>query len=189
LYSCWKTIIFDQNTYKYYSLKEVSVISNKTISAIEVSVFLAKNAIHRNITTDEMSSHLGISVSYLEYILKTLKLSGIVTAAKGPGGGYHIQGKASDISVWEVAKVFETTLQSAPPESENPNLAPSAYELGLQAVIRDELEGSTLADFVDAEPQEPSLFEEALGRFRLKPLSVPLLPKAANSVFQWHMVI
>jgi len=104
------------------------VISNKTISAIEVSVFLAKNAIHRNITTDEMSSHLGISVSYLEYILKTLKLSGIVTAAKGPGGGYHIQGKASDISVWEVAKVFETTLQSAPPESENPNLAPSAYD-------------------------------------------------------------
>jgi hypothetical protein len=91
--------------------------------------------------------------------------------------------------VWEVAKVFETTLQSAPPESENPNLAPSAYELGLQAVIRDELEGSTLADFVDAEPQEPSLFEEALGRFRLKPLSAPLLPKAANSVFQWHMVI
>ena len=56
-------------------------------------------------------------------------------------------------------------------------------------MIRDELEGSTLADFVDAEPHEPSIFEDALGRFRLKPLSVPLLPKAANSVFQWHMVI
>jgi hypothetical protein len=108
---------------------------------------------------------------------------------KRPGGGYHIQGKASDITVWEVAKVFETTLQPALEESESPNLSPSSYELGLQAVIRNELEASTLADFVSSEPHQQSKFEDGLGRFRLKPLAMPMLPKAANSVFQWHMVI
>jgi len=169
--------------------KEVFMISNKTISAIEVSVFLAKNAKYRNITTDEMSSQLGISVSYLEYILKALKLGGIVAASKGPGGGYHIQGRTSDITVWEVAQVFEATLDASSTELDNPNLAPSAYEFGLQAVIRDELEASTLADFVNSELREPSPLEDAGGRFRLKPLSMPMLPKAANSVFQWHTVI
>jgi Rrf2 family protein len=184
-----ETCFIEENTRKYYSIKEIYVISNKTISAIEVSVFLARNANHRNITTEEMSSRLEISVSYLEYLLKTLKQSGIVAASKGPGGGYHIQGRACDITVWKVAQLFEKTLQLDPADPENPNLAPSAYELGLQAVIRSELEASTLADFVNSEPQDPFPLEGTAGRFRMKPLSMPLLPKAANSVFQWHTVI
>lgn len=165
------------------------MISNKTIIAIEVCVFLANNAKQRNVTTDAMSSQLGISVSYLEYILKTLKLNGIVAAAKGPGGGYHIQASSSDISIWEVAKVFETTLHSVSIEQTQTSNAPSAYELGLQAVIRDQLESSKLTDFIDLEPRDSLQAEETLCRFRLKPLITPVPPKAANSVFQWHTVI
>ena len=165
------------------------MISNKTISAIEGCVFLAKHANHRNITTDEMSSRLGISVSYLEFLLKTLKQGALVAASKGPGGGYHLLGRACDTSVWDIAKVFEATLQAGQEEPDNPNLVPSDYELGLQEVIRSELEAASLADFVHSELLEPPPLEGTSGRFRLKPLSLPMLPKAANSVFQWHTVI
>ncbi len=157
------------------------MISKKTINAIEVCVFLAGQSHASYATTTEMSPRLGLSVSYLENLLKPLKAHNIVTAMKGPGGGYRIGGDVSLITIWDIALAFEPTI---PPEQ----LAP--YEVDLQEVVKQTLSHFTLADFADeSQDTQARDFVQAMGRFKFKPLAAPLMPKAPNSVFQLSLMM
>lgn len=167
------------------------MISKKTINAIEVCVFLASQRSLGYVTTTELSPRLGLSISYLENILKPLKENDLVTAMKGPGGGYMIRGDVSLLSVWDIAAVFECTFIESPTsheagvEAESVTLA--SYELGLEQIVKDTLSNFTLADFVDYALVEVKSYAKEMGRFKFKPLPAPLVPKAPNSVFQLHM--
>jgi hypothetical protein len=46
------------------------------------------------------------------------------------------------------------------------------------------LKSFTLADFADFCASDASAYAEVVGRFKFKPLPVPFMPKAPNSVFQ-----
>jgi DNA-binding IscR family transcriptional regulator len=158
------------------------MISKKTINAIEVCV---------------LSPRLDLSISYLENILKPLKAHNIVGAMKGPGGGYMILGDTSLISIWDIASVFECTLDPASPvdvetviETAEDKSVPASYELGLEQIVKATLSNATLADFVDeSRDLEACSFVQTLGRFKFKPLVAPLMPKAPNSVFQLSMMM
>lgn len=163
------------------------MISKKTINAIEVCVFLASQRSLGYVTTTELSPRLGLSISYLENILKPLKEHDIVTAMKGPGGGYMIRGDVSLLSVWDIASVFESTSTEAPLSDEAEPLVLASYELGLEQIVKDTLSNFTLADFVDYALVEVKSFAQEMGRFKFKPLPTPFMPKAPNSVFQLHM--
>lgn len=152
------------------------MISKKTISAIEVCVFLAGQRHMGYVTTTDMSPRLDLSISYLENLLKPLKAQNIVSAMKGPGGGYMILGDISLITIWDIAAIFE----SATPAEQL-----AGYELDLLQVVKDTLSNFTLADFADeAADHQARDFVQALGRFKFKPMAAPLMPKAPNSVFQ-----
>jgi len=171
------------------------MISKKTINAIEVCVFLASQRSLGYVTTTELSPRLGLSISYLENILKPLKENNIVTAMKGPGGGYMIRGDVSLLSVWDIAAVFECTFIEAPLSNESESEAGveaepvtlASYELGLEQIVKDTLSNFTLADFVDYALVEVKSYAKEMGRFKFKPLPAPFIPKAPNSVFQLHM--
>jgi Rrf2 family protein len=162
------------------------MISKKTIHAIELCVLLAGKRGEGYLTTTDLSPRLGLSISYLENILKPLKDSGIVLSMKGPGGGYMIRGDVSLISIWDVACVFETSLLDSEhaPEAN----ACESYELGLEEVVMKTLKGLTLSDFADFSSAEINTFTDAVGRFKFKPLPMPFVPKAPNSVFQLGMM-
>ena len=168
------------------------MISKKTINAIEVCVFLAGQRHAGHITTAELSPRLDLSVSYLENLLKPLKAHHIVTAMKGPGGGYMILGDISLISIWDIASVFEQTFDAAPvtdaslpTDQFEDQTSPASYELGLEHIVKTTLSNFTLADFVDESRDEDAhSFVQTLGRFKFKPMAAPLMPKAPNSVFQ-----
>ena len=173
------------------------MISKKTINAIEVCVFLAGQRHLGYVTTTELSPRLGLSISYLENLLKPLKAHDIVSAMKGPGGGYMVQGDTSLISIWDIACVFESTfdtrfdaqLSHDDEVIEDPSL-PASFELGLEQVVKDTLSNFTLADFVDESRDEAARsFVQTMGRFKFKPLAAPLMPKAPNSVFQLSMMM
>ena len=173
------------------------MISKKTINAIEVCVYLAGQRHAGYVTTTEMSPRLDLSISYLENILKPLKAHAIVSAMKGPGGGYMIQGDTSLISIWDIASVFECTLdtttavdaEAATPTPEEKS-TPASYELGLEQIVKATLSNFTLADFVDeSRDQEARSFVQTMGRFKFKPLVAQLMPKAPNSVFQLSMMM
>ena len=164
------------------------MISKKTINAIEVCVFLAGQRHAGYVTTTELSPRLGLSISYLENLLKPLKAHHIVSAMKGPGGGYMIQGDTSLISIWDIASVFENTLDAA--EALEDQTPPAGFELGLEQVVKSTLSNFTLADFVDESRDEAALsFVQTMGRYKFKPMAAPLMPKAPNSVFQLSMMM
>ncbi|PUE58314.1 hypothetical protein B9Z44_01070 [Limnohabitans curvus] len=169
------------------------MISKKTINAIEVCVYLAGQRHAGYVTTTEMSPRLDLSISYLENILKPLKAHHIVSAMKGPGGGYMIQGDMSLISIWDITSVLECTLNASPSEDADmcdDTSTPASYELGLEQVVKTTLSNFTLADFVDeSRDQEARSFVQTMGRFKFKPMVAPLMPKAPNSVFQLSMMM
>jgi len=159
------------------------MISKKTINAIEVCVLLAGQRNMGYLTTTELSPRLGLSISYLENILKPLKDHNIVVSMKGPGGGYRIRGDVSLVSIWDVAAVFEQTLA----DSERDSSTYPSYELELEQVVQKTLRSFVLSDFADFSSSEIKSFGQEIGRFKFKPLAAPFIPKAPNSVFQLHM--
>lgn len=161
------------------------MISNKTIHAIELCVLLAGHRGQGYLTTSDLSPRLDLSISYLENILKPLKENGFVVSMKGPGGGYMIRGDVSMISIWDVARLFETTLFDA--KSEAQDKAPESYELELEQVVLTTLKNFMLSDFADFSSSEVKSYADAVGRFKFKPLPMPFVPKAPNSVFQLGM--
>ncbi len=167
------------------------MISKKTINAIELCVFLAGQRHAGYVTTTALSPRLNLSISYLENLLKPLKAHNIVSAMKGPGGGYMILGDTSLISIWDIASVFESTLVSdASDEAVEQLMPPANYEIDLQRIVKETLSHATLADFVDeSRDEEARSFVQTLGQFKFKPLAAPLMPKAPNSVFQLSMMM
>ncbi len=164
------------------------MISKKTINAIELCVFLAGQRHAGYVTATELSPRLGLSISYLENLLKPLKAHHIVSAMKGPGGGYMILGDISLISIWDIASVFENTLDTADVLEDKGQ--PASFELDLEQVVKSTLSNFTLADFVDESRDEAALsFVQTMGRFKFKPMPAPLMPKAPNSVFQLSMMM
>lgn len=161
------------------------MISKKTINAIELCVLLAGLRGQGYLTTSDLSPRLDLSISYLENILKQLKESGIVVSMKGPGGGYMIRGDVALISIWDVASVFETTLFDT--EVASATGAKKSYELELEQVVIKTLKSFTLSDFADFSASEVKSYADAVGRFKFKPLPMPFVPKAPNSVFQLGM--
>lgn len=162
------------------------MISSKAYFAIEVCVFLASQPRDRYTTTHELARQLGLSVSHVENILKSLREHQLVYAMKGPGGGYTLQADVSMVSMWDIASVFETTLSEA---AVSDLTAVADYEHGLEHIVKATLSERTLADFVDTAVPAPMRYTSASGRFKLKPLAPAFVPKAPNSVFQLHTVL
>lgn len=163
------------------------MISKKTVNAIELCVLLAGQRGEGYLTTTDLSPRLGLSISYLENILKPLKDNGLVLSMKGPGGGYMIRGDVSLISIWDVASVFEKSVVDTA-SSENPRFH-ELYELELEQVVMKTLKSFSLSDFADFSTSEVKSYTDVIGRFKFKPLPMPFMPKAPNSVFQLGMSI
>ena len=165
------------------------MISKKTINAIELCTLLARHQNKGCTTTSELSSALGLTASYLEKIIKPLKEHQIVSAVKGPGGGYLIRGDLSLVSMWDIASVFEQTFNDADKLKALSAGSPAVYELGLEQIVKDSLSSSALSDFVDLSADTGKSRAQEMGRFKFKPLAVPFMPKAPNSVFQLSMAL
>ena len=90
--------------------------------------------------------------------------------------------------MWDIASVFEPTLQNQ--GTEDKPLDAASFEWGLEQVIIDTLSQFSLSDFVVIPalqvPVAPSL---VVNRFKFKPLVAPQVPNAPNSVFQLHMAL
>lgn len=156
------------------------MISSKAFFAIELCTYLANQHSGSYVSTGVLSRQLGLSLSHVENILKSLRENHLVVAMKGPGGGYALQGDAADVSIWDIASVFESTLD------ETALATPANYEFELERVVKDTLQQHALADFVDSQLSTPRDGALSVGRFKLKPMPPAFIPRAANSVFQWH---
>lgn len=169
-------------------MKTTTTISRKAAHAIDLCTLLARRQRRGCSTTTQLAAALGLTVSYVEKIIKPLKEGDVVSALKGPGGGYMIRGDAAGISMWDIASLFESA-GDADEAAEGKRHPPAAYELALAQIIENTLRGFSLSDFVDDSAQDVASDAYETGRFKFKPLAVPFVPKAPNSVFQLSMAL
>jgi Rrf2 family protein len=73
---------------------------------------LAENQDGGAVSTQSIAQRQDISESYLEQLIRMLKKSGLVTSVRGAGGGYRLAGSASEISVGDVLRSLEGSLEA-----------------------------------------------------------------------------
>lgn len=64
------------------------------------------------VSLGEVSKRQDISLPYLEQLFVKLRRAGLVEAVRGPGGGYKLARKATDIRISEVLEAVEETVSA-----------------------------------------------------------------------------
>ena len=65
------------------------------------------------VSIQSIASRQNISDSYLEQLMAKLKKAGLVDSPRGAGGGYRLGRPAAEISVGDVLRVLEGSLEAA----------------------------------------------------------------------------
>lgn len=131
-------------------------ISAKARYGLAAMVYFAmKHPGQVKFTVLEVSEQLGISKIYLEQVFTQLKASGIVTATKGPQGGYSLSREPANITAYDVLSATETALFDSTPttlQNDNMFIDHSMSELvftALDGTVRDKLSAITLQQLAD----------------------------------------
>ncbi len=82
------------------------MVNKQAKHALHIVLMVASLPAGETITTQGLSARLGLSVSYLEGLLKQLRTTPVLRAIRGPGGGYQLGGDPQSISVWDVVSAF-----------------------------------------------------------------------------------
>lgn len=107
----------------------------------------------------DISEAQNISVAYLGQLFANLRMAGLVTSVRGPGGGYFLARPAEQIRISEIlASVGETVdamktglgVRGGSTASEEFNLALTLWE-GLSAHVHTYLHGLTLAEVLGSD--------------------------------------
>ena len=111
----------------------------------------------RPATRDDVSEAQGIPPRYLATILNELRRAGLVTASRGPDGGYRLAKRPSSITLADVIRAVDGPLtQVGGVRPENLEYSGSSVNLGnvwleLRAAERKLLETTTLRDLLPKE--------------------------------------
>ncbi len=111
----------------------------------------------------EISQSLGISKIYLEQVFTQLKNSGIVTAIKGPKGGYSLSRAPSEITAYDILTATDSSLFEPTPATvaeQAPNiestLGVEVFDV-LDASVRTALSAITLRQLAETAQQNSTI--------------------------------
>lgn len=82
------------------------MLSRTAEYAVRAVVLLARHYGERPVSADEIASILGAPRNYLSKTLNALTHRGILTSARGPGGGYALAIAPNALSVADIADIF-----------------------------------------------------------------------------------
>jgi len=105
----------------YYRIRAIEIkrlasiimkLTSKGRYAVTAMIDIALNQEKGAITLSLISARQGISLSYLEQLFSKLKKAGLVSSARGPGGGYRLSRSAEEISVGDVIKAVDESVDA-----------------------------------------------------------------------------
>ncbi|GAB6176020.1 hypothetical protein JCM16814_09110 [Desulfobaculum senezii] len=68
---------------------------------------IAQNSNGKPVSVSDMSKRLGVSVKYLEQLIRPLKSAGYLDSVRGPKGGHRLTKSPDEITVGEVVRLLE----------------------------------------------------------------------------------
>ncbi len=160
-------------------------ISTKGRYAVRVMIELAKNYSAVFHPLRDLALRQGISEKYLENILGGLMRAKILKGVRGKGGGYRMNVKPEDCSVWDVLKHTEKSVAPVECLDTNDNKCSRAdvcYALPcwveLYELIKNYLKGIKISQLVQ---KEPKCIEALNAKGELEGLSICLTVKNSES--------
>jgi Rrf2 family iron-sulfur cluster assembly transcriptional regulator len=87
-------------------------LTTKGRYAVTAMLDLAMNQGKGPIALADIAQRQGISLSYLEQLFAKLRRRALVSSVRGPGGGYNLARKATDIHVAEVISAVDEHLDT-----------------------------------------------------------------------------
>ena len=159
------------------------MLNARAEQGLKVLVLIASSNPCQAVNSKQLSQHLGLSISYIENLLKNLKKNELVVANRGPGGGYLLQKCVDEISVWDVVRCFE--------QDEEPSVQIRTREYAISLEISQELhqikqhflQNYPITDITKHSPPIEKKVSVRQLSSHFKPLATRLTPKAPNSVF------
>lgn len=129
-------------------------LTTKGRYAVTAMLDLAFHSQKKPVTLTDIATRQTISLSYLEQLFARLRRAGMVKGVRGPGGGYTLCGKASDINIADIILAVDEPIDSTKCGGEancQKHHACLTHELwvGLSDQIRDYLKSITLAELLE----------------------------------------
>lgn len=132
------------------------MISTKGRYALRVMVDLAEQNTEDYVPLNEVAERQGISIKYLEIILKGLVQQGLLKGHRGKGGGYKLTRRPEEYTVGEILTLTEGTLATVAcltEDAEDCSRMDRCRTLPMwrrfDALVRDFFFGITLRDLMD----------------------------------------
>ena len=127
-------------------------LSTKSRYAITAIIDLAQ---HQNgaVSLKDISVRQGISLSYLEQLFCKLKNKKVVISRRGPGGGYTLNRKSSDISLFQIITAVDENIDQTQCAgsmnclNDKPCTTHHVWT-GLNKIIKDYMKSITIEDVI-----------------------------------------
>lgn len=123
-------------------------LSTKGRYAITAMMELALRHKQGPVTLADISVEQSISVSYLEQLFAQLRKHGLVTGLRGPGGGYCLRRPASEISVADILRAVDESLDEVAKPVET-TAAGDSQTRGQSLLLWDQL-SHQIYDYLDS---------------------------------------
>ncbi len=129
-------------------------LTTKGRYAVTAMLDLAFHSQIKPVTLTDIAARQTISLSYLEQLFARLRRAGMVKGVRGPGGGYKLCRKASDINIADIIAAVDEPLDStkcggeANCQKDKACLTHNLW-MGLSEQIRNYLEGISLANLLE----------------------------------------
>lgn len=133
-------------------------LSAKARYAVRILLDLAMREGDGPVRTADISERTGVSVRFIEQILKPLKKAGLVQSTRGAAGGYVLSARPEDISLARIIRIIEggLCLTQCCENPKNCHRSPTCRShrawVRVTQVMEAELEGITIKDLHDDAP-------------------------------------
>ena len=134
-------------------------VSTKGRYAIRVIIDMAENGETEFHPLHNLAERQGLSEKYLEAILGTLVKNNVLEGARGKGGGYKLAKPATELTVWEILNVIETSMgpvecvDNGKNGCDRADICPTLpMWKDLAKIIKDYFSGITISQLVKQKP-------------------------------------
>ncbi|MDL2266557.1 Rrf2 family transcriptional regulator [Desulfovibrio sp. OttesenSCG-928-G15] len=171
-------------------------LSARSRYASRILLELARHKGAAPMSAATLSQHTGVSVQFVEQILKPLKQSGFTRSVRGAAGGHRLARPAEDITLGEVVRLMEGGITLTVCCGENANDCPrkdgcvtrKAW-LKVSKTLESELDSITLSTLLHSGDVCPEAATRVLPRKRDLPQAKAATRAAAKSVSRSPRVI
>jgi Rrf2 family protein len=132
-------------------------LSTRSRYSIRILVELARHTPDKPVQVSTISQRQGISMKYIELLIRTLKKAHLINSVRGAKGGHMLTTSASDITLGRIVRLFEgqTDLVACvgSPEKCARAVQCKVRDIWVEATqaLFEKLDGITIADLVKIE--------------------------------------